>query len=219
MKKIFLLSVAVLLFSSAFSQKKALDSLRNTYKRGFMINPFSFFVGGFELGYGMMNSRMREAKIYAGYYFLENPGPYNDRDNNSTITTNPNATTFKNMEGARFEVQYLFFRPAEDALRYFVGGYATFKTIKMDVSKVNNTSGGSSTIRTDYTARGSALGVGIVLGIRGYIMDNLFVDIYTGGGINFSLDHRYEDDVNLDVVNPYKKAIIPRGGLSLGIAF
>ena len=163
------------------------------------------------MGYGVFDSKMRLARLYAGYYFQENPVAYDDDDFGSP------SVNYRNMEGVRLEAQYLFFKPTNAGLRFFMGGYANYKTISMDITPTS--SNGSSLLTSNYTAKGSSLRLGILLGLRSYLIDNFFFDLYAGGGVNFSLNQQYEEDVNLDIVNPYKKAIGPKGGFSLGVAF
>jgi hypothetical protein len=214
MKKIFLPLLLLFAMQTAFAQKgRTADSLRNTYNREFLLNPFSFFVGGFEMGYGMINSKNHAVRFFGGYYFSENPSSYNEEEPFGVTPT----YTRKNMEGARFEFQYLLLKPASSGMRFYGGPYGVVKTISMDVSRTIN---GSSTVTTlNYKARATAVSAGILLGMRQYVMDNIFFDAYIGGGINIPVSSEKIDDVHLDVVNPYKRSINPRAGLTFGYAF
>ncbi|MDL5049500.1 hypothetical protein QQ054_26130 [Oscillatoria amoena NRMC-F 0135] len=214
MKKIFLPLLLLCIIQTASAQKtRTADSLRNSYKREFLLSPLSFFVGGFEVGYGMINSKGRNLRFIGGYYFSENPGAYNEDE---PLTSTPTYTR-KNMEGARLEVQYLLMKPSTNGMRFYGGPYGVVKTISMDVSRTIN---GSSTVTTlNYKARATAVSAGIILGMRQYVMDNIFFDAYIGGGVNIPVSSEKIDDVHLDVVNPYKRSINPRAGITFGYAF
>ena len=119
MKKLIfsILALSIVLCAKAQSHHK--DSVRNTYRQEVLLNPFAFFVGGFEMGYGKINAaNNRLTRGFAGYYISENAEPYGD--------------DFKNMEGARFEIQHLFIKPTDGRLRYYAGGFLVYKTIKID---------------------------------------------------------------------------------------
>lgn len=195
MKNIFLILIALLFTLSANAQQDKKDTTRNNYKREFLVNPLSFFVGGFELGYGVVRTKSN-TRLLAGYYFSENAGSYNDQ--------------FSNMEGFRIEAQHLFIKPVNGGSRYYAGGYSVYKSITMD-KRISST-------RTDAIS-GSAISFGLLLGLRSFVADNFFFDLFIGGGPTISLDDSNSDDLHLDVVNPYKRGINPRGGLIFGIAF
>ncbi len=175
------------------------DSILNNSHKEVLLNPFSFFVGGFEMGYGVTNKEnTRISRGYAGYYFSEDATPYGD--------------DFKNMEGARFEFQRLFTKPIDRTARYYVGGFVVLKTIKID-HKI------SPTLKNYETLRGSALSFGLMVGMRNYIIDNFFIDYFIGGGPTLPIGGGNGENINLDVVNPYKRSINPKAGLSLGVSF
>lgn len=217
MKRIMLLSIVLLFVTTLSAQRQKIrDSISNTYDREFVINPFSFFVGGFEIGYGKITANQMNLRGYLGYYFSENAASYNEEDNGTT-NSNGIRKEFSNMEGVRAEFQFLKIKPVKDDFRFYYGGYAVFKTITMDVESTNTTGGSITTI--NYVAKGSALGAGLLFGMRNYVHENFFFDIYGGGGINISLNRAYEDDVHIPVFNPYKRAVTPRIGCSIGLAF
>jgi hypothetical protein len=220
MKKIFLLTFCLFFVGQAFSQRqRQRDSINNNYRREFMINPLSFFVGGFELGYTKISPDRIGTRLYAGYYFSENAGSYGDNNNTSSSSSSSTAVSanYKNMEGARLELQVFKMQPSKSDFLLYYGGYAVYKFINLDVSKTSNIGGATTTV--DYKAKGAALGLGLILGMRNYVHDNIFLDIYAGGGLNLSLNHMYEDDVNISLVNPYKRSINPRAGISVGVSF
>lgn len=200
---------------SAFSQQSLRDTTRNNYRQEFLLNPFAFFVGGFEVGYGSINKKQHLRRVFGGYYFAEDPGFYNDQDNTPTIN-NPEVT-YKNMEGFRLEGQYLFLKPTDGGLRFYGGPFAVFKTINMDISRRVTTA--QTTIISNYNARASSGILGVIAGARSYVMDNVFVDLYIGGGITVPFSSSNIDDVHLEVLNPYKRSINPRGNITIGLAF
>jgi hypothetical protein len=214
MKKVIILVFCLFTVAQLSAQRQRLrDSVNNSYRREFLINPLSFLVGGFEVGYTKISPERVATRIYAGYYFSENAGSY---DGNGS-STNGTSAKYKNMEGARFEIQLLKMKPAKSDFLIYYGGYAVYKFINLDVNKTTTT--GSSTTTIDYVAKGSALSFGLVIGMRNYVHENIFLDMYAGGGMNISLNHMYEEDVHLPVVNPYKRSINPRAGISVGISF
>ncbi len=199
MKKHYLLFITLLCTLAANAQQSKRDSLRNSYTQEFLVSPLSFFVGGFEVGYGFTTQKTN-TKFLAGYYYSENAGSYFD----------DGITEFSNMEGFRVEAQRLFIKPVNGGLRYYAGGYAVYKTIRMDKQVRSN---------DVQKLTGSALGFGLILGARTFAGDNFFFDLFIGGGPNISLDGSNDDDVHIPIVNPYKRGIVPRAGLTFGIAF
>lgn len=182
----------------AYSQSKKLDSLRTTYTQEFILNPLPFFVGGFEVGYGAVTpTTLKRATI--GYYFSEEAPSYG-----SDLT---------NMEGIRIDLQYLKLKPMDGGMRFFLGGYLNYKAISMDKEIQDVTT--SKTV----SVSGSAISVGVLFGMRTFLEENFFIDMYAGGGPTISLNRANEDDVHLPFVNPYKRSINPRLSLSVGIAF
>lgn len=179
------------------------DSIRNSKTRHFVIHPLSFFVSGFELGYGKtLNKGYEMFKVVAGYYFSDDPWAYSKG---------------REMEGYRFEFQYLFTKPIDGGIRYYLGGYFTYKSISMGIEEDFSLNGNPPAIAR--TAKAAASGLGIMFGTHGYILDNFYVDLYMGGGPTFALNRSGEEDVHLAIANPYKRSINPRFGLSLGISF
>lgn len=211
MKKVLLTLLTLMLFSvTSFAQQTAKDSIKDTYRKEFLLNATSFFVGGFEIGFGGVKNNTI-ARMFLGYYFLESPEFYNSGDFTTTVE-------YKNMEGLRQEFQFLFLKPTSSQLRYFGGGYAIYKSIKMDVSRLTTNTQGT-TISTNYTANANAVSVGVLGGVRSYMIENFFVDFYVGGGITFPVSGENIDDVHLDILNPYKRSINPRAGITFGLAF
>lgn len=196
MKKISILAVLLVITLAANAQQSHKDTIRNNYTREFMLNPLPFFVGGFEIGYGIVQEKSN-TRVFAGYYFSEEPGSY--------------SSSYTNMEGFRAEIQHLFIKPIDGGMRYYAGGFGTFKTIKMDKNE-------SLPSRTS-TVNGTAISFGVLIGFRSFVADNFFFDLYLGGGPTIPLNSTFEDEVHIPVVNPYKRSINPKAGLTFGIAF
>ncbi len=218
MKRYLFFAILFTVVFSSFGQQRLRDSVRNSYKQEFLLNPLPFFVGGFEIGYGQINAKQRNHRIFAGYYYSDNPGYYNDEEGNNGTTNTTTTVTYRNMEGFRLEGQYLFMRPTDGDIRLYFGPYAIFKTISMDVSRVDKSSS-TVTQTVNYTAKGTSGSFGVLMGLRTYLTDNFFVDYYLGGGITIPFSGSNIDDVHLDVLNPYKRSINPRLGVTIGYAF
>lgn len=198
MKKSFLFIFILLFAFAANAQQSAKDTVRNNYTQEFLLSPLSFFVGGFEIGYGIVRPKTN-TRLLAGYYFSENAVSYGE--------------SYNNMEGFRLELQHLFLKPVDGGMRYYAGGYGIYKSISMDKRQF-----GGNNPRT-VAVSGSAVSFGIILGVRSFVADNFFFDLYAGGGPTISLNDNNVDDVHIDIVNPYKRGINPRLGLTFGIAF
>lgn len=211
MKKIILLFIVLFVSTLAvFSQREKnnelspaekRDSIYNSKTRHFILQPLPFFVGGFELGYGkMLDNSKNMVRFFAGYYYSEEAGSYVEEA--------------RRMEGYRLEVQYLLTRPFNYGEKYYVGGYFTYKAIKMEIGNTN-----TSPITTYRPVSGSSSGLGIMVGFKSVIFDNFYFDMYFGGGPTFALNSSNQDDVHIPIVNPYKRSINPRAGLSFGLLF
>jgi hypothetical protein len=209
-KKRFLFAILLVVFSfSAFAQQRVTDSLNNTYKQEILLNPINFIAGGFEVGYGKIRGN-KNMRLLVGYYFLEEPSFLDDDDFSVD-------EKYTNMEGFRGEFQYLYLAPTRNNFRYYVGGFITLKNISLQVSK--KVTMPTSSITTEYTAKAFAGSLGIIFGTRIYTYENIFVDVFTGGGLTIPFSSSNIDDVNFGAISPVKKSINPRGGLTLGYAF
>lgn len=210
-KLLFAVIISLLVYTQSFSQDLVRDSLLNTYKKEFYVSLANFAVGGFELGYGTIKGN-RGAKLFLGYYSSSTPDFY-DRDGDSRA---PNATNYENMEGFRAEGQLVYTKAVTNRRRIYGGGYGLFKTISMDVIKPNLGVNGEG---IKYTANGTSAGAGIIGGVKYYVFDNFFMDLYFGGGFIVPISGSNIDDVHLDIRNPYKRSVNPRGGITFGLAF
>lgn len=202
MKKItVLLIISICSVSWANAQSKKQDSIRTKYTQEFILNPLPFFVGGFEVGYGTVTPKSLK-RFTIGYYFSEPAPSYGGE--------------FSNMEGIRIDLQYLHLKPMDGGMRFYFGGYFNYKAISMDKEDGIVVTTGDPKIEK---VSGSAIGVGFMIGMRTFLEDNFFVDMYAGGGPTISLNRAHEEDVHISIVNPYRRSINPRIGLSVGIAF
>lgn len=190
--------LGVMALGAQAQQSSKRDSTLNEYRNEFILNPLSFFVSGFELGYGAIFPDGFNFRVIGGYYISESAAAYNDK--------------FKNMEGFRVECQYLGLKPVKSSSRYYLGGYANYKQISLEKES------SLSPNRFDKL-HASAVGFGVLMGIRQYNSGGFFFDFYIGGGPTISVDNTNAEEAHIPIVNPYKRSINPRAGLSIGILF
>lgn len=199
MKKwIMVVILGVVALGVQAQQSSKRDSALNEYRNEFILNPLPFFVSGFELGYGAIFPDGFNFRVIGGYYISESASSYSDE--------------FKNMEGFRVECQYLALKPVRSSSRYYLGGYANYKQISLEKESAPNSN------RFDKL-HASAVGFGVLLGIRQYNSGGFFFDLYLGGGPTISVDNTNAEEAHIPLVNPYKRSINPRAGLSIGILF
>jgi len=185
--------------------------------RHFMLNPLSFTISGFEIGYGKCDEKNNYYRFYGGYYFSEEAGIYNDNDDGNGFGQPIPTVKYKDMEQFRFEFQYAKMFSTVSTLQYYYGFYGIIKSLSAQVTR---TSVNSSVILTsNYKARAFAASPGLILGVRQYFKQHVFVDIFGGGGITIPLDGTNVDDIHRGTILPYKRSINPRLGLSVGITF
>lgn len=194
-----LIIILLLFFSvkvSAQARFSAKDSARNTFKKEFLLNPFTFFISGFEVGYGrVFNNNKENFRILFAYYISENSNLYPDEASN--------------LEAYKIDLQYLFTRPVQGSLRYYLGGFLTYRNVKLDITGKP----------TNYVAKGSSASFGVIMGARSYLSENFFMDLYFGGGPTVPLNSSNENDVDRKLFFPVKRAVTPRAGLLFGISF
>lgn len=199
MKKwLIVVILSIITFSVHAQQSSKRDSVLNEYRNEFILNPLPFFVSGFELGYGAIFPDGFNFRVIGGYYISESASSYSDQ--------------FKNMEGFRVECQYLGLKPVKSSSRYYLGGYANYKQISLEKESPLNSS------RFDKL-HASAVGFGVLLGVRQYNSGGFFFDLYLGGGPTISIDATNAEEAHIPLVNPYKRSINPRAGMSIGILF
>jgi len=194
------LIIALLLFFSVKVSAQysfgAKDSARNTYKKEFLLNPFTFFISGFEVGYGrVFNNNKENFRVLFAYYISEGANLHRDEASN--------------LEAYKIDLQYLFTRPVQGSLRYYLGGFLTYRNIKLDIAGKP----------TSYVAKGSSANFGVIMGARSYLSENFFFDLYFGGGPTVPLNSANVNDVDQKLFFPVKRAVTPRAGMLLGISF
>lgn len=199
MKKWLIVAILCAFAVSAQAQQSSKrDSALNEYRNEFILNPLSFFVSGFELGYGAIFPDGFNFRVIGGYYISETASSYSNQ--------------FKNMEGFRVECQYLGLKPVKSSSRYYLGGYANYKQISLERESAFNSN------RFDKL-HASAVSLGVLLGVRQYNSGGFFFDFHLGGGPTISIDNTNAEEAHIPIVNPYKRSINPRAGLSIGILF
>lgn len=184
--------------SALMLKQQTNDSVLNSKTNEFVLNPLPFFVSGFEIGYGIYITETFNFKLVGGYYYSEEAYSY--------------GSGFSNMEGFRAEAQYLMVKPVKRASRYYIGGYLVYKQISLLKENPAN-----NTIKDKLNA--SAGGIGLILGVRNYLSEGFFLDFNLGGGPTISIDETNAEEAHIPLVNPYKRSINPRAGMSIGILF
>lgn len=206
--------VALCITGSVFAQETSRDSLIKTpsvKKSGFFNNPIALFISGFEIGYSRNLVNAKSARIIAGIYSGETTTIFPDK------TVGTEKKSFKNFEAFKLEFQYLFMKPKIDELSYFVGPFANFKTISIDVT--NEKPQGSLIIKSQYKARAAVSTIGFLTGVTVYINNSVFFDVYAGGGITMPITGDWTEDVHQPVTFPFLRSINPKAGINIGILF
>ena len=208
MKKLILFLSLFVSTSGVFAQT-AEDSIRYNHnpKHNIYVKPLDFFIGGFSMGYERIFDR-GALKTDLGYYFNEEPSFYDG----------------SNLEGFKAEVAYKVFyktfQEGEVHLRPYFAAYGLFKNASIEEPTLSQDAQ-NSFITQFRTARASAMGIGVLIGVQAFVYNGFTVDFYVGGGIftPVSGDDRDLDALDLNIVNPYNKAVAPRANLTLGYSF
>ncbi|MCB0514921.1 MAG: DUF3575 domain-containing protein [Chitinophagales bacterium] len=197
MKKLWLLLLCFTFLPASKVVAQNEDTER-VYTHVLSIHPFSFTVGGFEMGYEFATRFPNSLRVQAGY-FLSGNAPGLDG---------------KNLEGLKLETQYRFYLQEKKLpLRGgYVAPYALYKQMQFESYEYNN-------FNNQYVEKqGSAWGAGVLLGTQGNIGKRTTIDLYVGGGVVAPIDDKDVEQIDIPIVNPYKKAIVGRVSLTIGVA-
>ena len=220
-KTIISLLSLTLLFLGTYSANAFESNLKKHYKlktleesskplnHELIVFPLSFAVSGFELGGEFVTKERRTIRFSAGYFISNSANAYNSFGNTENF--------FETMEGFRTEAQYRFYsRDFEAKDNFYLGLFGVFKSVTLQGEKqVFNPINGSTT-NTPITLESSALSLGLLLGYRVRLHDVFSMDFHFGGGITpTSIGDAEEAHINQ--VNPYKKSINVRAGMTFGI--
>lgn len=208
MKKLTLVLSFFVTTLSVFAQTEQ-DSVIYSHnpKHNIYVKPLDFFIGGFSIGYERIFDQ-GAFKTDLGYYFNEEPSFYDGT----------------NLEGFRAEVAYKVFyktfNEGEVHVRPYFAAYGLFKYASIEEPSFSQDAQ-NSFVTQFTTARASAMGIGVLIGAQAFVYNGFTVDLYIGGGIfaPVSGDDRDLDALDLDIVNPYNKAVAPRANLTLGYSF
>jgi hypothetical protein len=197
MKKLLFLVLLCLSGSFTIAQnyydsddKKKVNSEKplNEYPRDniMSIEPISFFIGGFVMGYERFLTTTTSLKFRAGYFYREDASIYNG---------------YNYFEGFNLKVNYKKYisNVHEDETTIYISPYALYKQIKLEESHMG--------LAVPVTREASTASLGIMVGsIIGIGDTPFYIDLAIGGGMFFPIGTGSHDEAHLGFVNHYKKA-------------
>jgi hypothetical protein len=182
----------------------------------YIIYPLSFIVSGIEVGGEIVAGQPnRTVRVSAGYFFSNKANSYNTFGNSFTFNEE---VTYSEMEGFRGEIQYRFYaRDFHAPDNYFLTIFGVFKQVSM-IGDISNNSGGwgNPIDREIRNLNSSAITLGFALGYRIRIQDFLSADFHFGGGFT-PTSIGDVDYTHIDQVNPYRKSINLKAGITFGL--
>lgn len=177
-----------------------------------VVFPLSFVISGFELGIesnSFMRKNNQTFRFSAGYFYSHKASLYNDW--NWLYESE-----FSEMESFRGEIQYrIYTRNFASPDNIFFGASAVYKTIAMDKVDYDRDSW-PNTMISNTTINSSSLSLGILMGYRTRIYDIISMDFFFGGGFTPTNIGDYEE-AHIDHLNPFRKSINLRAGITVGI--
>jgi hypothetical protein len=177
--------------------------------------PLSFFVSGLEAGIEFPVRERQHLRLSAGYFYSYSAGAYN---NFGTISDNDFNYTYNEMEGFRTEAQYRFYWYNEGAYEnFYVSPFAVFKSVNLNVDRQPSSWGSTGPLPAqNIELNSSAASFGVVFGVRAIMFNKVSLDVNLGGGITPINIGDYEL-AHIEQINPYRRSIHFKGGLTLGI--
>ena len=160
------------------------------------IEPITFFVGGFVVGYERFLTNTTALKFRAGYYYRE------DADN------------YDYFEGFNLKVNFKKYISDvhENESTIYISPYALYKQIELKEDNQN--------LAVPITHEASTASVGVMVGTIIGISDTPFyIDVALGGGMYFPIGTGSHNEVHLDFVNHYKKGVGPQLDFAFGYSF
>lgn len=189
------------------SSVSAKDTTKTQYNSILSIQPFSLIAGGLDLSFEQRLSKQLSVRLNFGYFLSADPIGYD--------------SSFEDMDGFRGELQlrrYINSDKRKTPEGIYIAPYALYRQIKMSEEYWDwNPNTGESTV-TKLNREASAASGGLVIGAQYISKARITLDIFAGGGVYIPIEDSAADDVNIPVVNPYKKTISPRFGFSIGVA-
>ncbi|KAB1064464.1 hypothetical protein [Salibacter halophilus] len=211
MKKLFFTLLLISLGSSVIAQnyydsndKKKVNSEKplNEFPREniMSIEPVSFFIGGFVMGYERFLTNTSSLKFRAGYYYREDAGIYNG---------------YNYFEGFNLKVNFKKYinDVHENESTIYISPYALYKQITLEENNMGQ-------LAVPVTREASTASVGVMVGtIIGISETPFFIDVALGGGMFFPIASGSHDEAHLGFVNHYKKGVGPQLDFAFGYSF
>lgn len=196
-------TLSLLIFVLAISNYGHSQS-ENKFDNELQVDMFHFFVNTFQLGYE--------------HFF----------PNSTSFVVKPSITlvddSYEKILGLGGEVQFRIYpllREQEDRFFSFNGLYfAPYAMYKYyDMSNYDEwiyASQSSVDIYEEY----SAIGTGILIGVKMYIVDRISIDLNVGGGLRYSFLEKTNNNYYYSgIIDPDYTGILPRSNLSVGLRF
>jgi hypothetical protein len=165
------------------------------------IEPITFFIGGFVMGYERFLSPTTSFKVKSGYFYREDPAAYSG--------------DFNYFEGFNLKFSYKKYinHVRENEGNLYISPFALYKQIELE----ENNQG----LRpVPVTKEASAAAIGIMVGTSLVLDDTpFFIDIAIGGGMYFPTGNGSHDVAHILFVNHYKKGVGPQLDFAFGYSF
>lgn len=165
------------------------------------IEPISFFIGGFVMGYERFMSSTTSLKIKSGYFYREDPAAYSG--------------DFNHFEGFNFKMSYKKYinDVHENEGNLYISPFALYKQIELEENNQGLTP-------VPVTKEARTVGIGVMIGTTMVLDDTpFFIDLAIGGGMYFPTGNGSHDIAHIPIVNHYKKGVGPQLDFSFGYSF
>lgn len=170
----------------------------------------SFFVSGIEAGIEQPIDAKKSFRASLGYFISYNANAYNNFSDENI--------EFSEMDGFRAEFQFRgYSRNMMARDNFFVGLFGVFKSVSLDGVRVVEIPGGGN-LNEQIVINAQAISIGMLLGYKIRMYDFLSVDFHFGGGIT-PTDMGDAVEAHIPHVNPYRKSINLKAGLTVGVTF
>jgi hypothetical protein len=194
--KTILIALLILVSQLSWAQEEPQETniLRKT---SVSIVPQSFFGSGLEAAVERMVGSKLSFKAYGAYYTADDHYWYNDAES---------------MTQYKLELQPRIYINSEDRgiEGFFFGGSVNYRHIKLEDYDYDG-------IKKDIDAE--ALGIGFNFGQQVIARSGFSFDWFVGGSLISPLNEYDKEKVHIGLINPYKRGIVPKFGISIGYAF
>lgn len=175
-----------------------------------IVFPLSFFVSGIEAGIEQPISTKKSFRASLGYFISFDANAYNNFSDADI--------EFSEMDGFRAEFQYRgYSRNMLARDNFFVGLFGVFKSVSLDGVMVEELPGGGF-VNEQIVINAQAISLGMLLGYKIRMYDFLSLDFHFGGGIT-PTNMGDVVEAHIPHVNPYRKSINLKAGLTVGVTF